>query len=141
MSRLVIVVRWALGLLFLYAAASKVPDLRAFAEEVANYRVLPAVLVPWLGATLPGIEIVCGLGLLWPGRFVRASALITGAMLGVFIAALSLALTRGIDLRCGCFGGAEQATWGTVGRDVVMLLGCLLVAWRPAGGRTSQAAP
>ena len=43
MSRLVTVVRWALGLLFLYAAASKLADLRAFAEEVANYRALPAV--------------------------------------------------------------------------------------------------
>jgi hypothetical protein len=140
-NKLIVGVRAALGLLFLYAAASKVPDLRAFAEEVANYRVLPAALVPWLGATLPGIEGVCGLGLLLPTRLVRASAIITGGMLAVFIVALSLALTRGIDLRCGCFGGAEQATWGTVARDVVMLAGCVLVAWRPSGGLPSQAAP
>ena len=51
--------------------------------------------------------------------FGQASAVL---MLVAFIVALSQALLRGIDLRCGCFGGSELASWWTVARDVVMLV-------------------
>jgi hypothetical protein len=37
---------------------------------------------------------------------------------------------RGIDLRCGCFGGSELATWSDVVRDGLLLAAAALVAWR-----------
>jgi len=49
--------------------------------------------------------------------------------LAAFIAGLSQALLRGIDLRCGCFGGDELATWGTVARDFALLVPAVAVAW------------
>jgi hypothetical protein len=130
LNRLLFAVRLVLGAVFIFAAVSKLHDLRAFAEEIADYRMLSAALVPLFAAALPGVEIVCGV-MLWRATWARASALLCSAMLSVFIVALTQALLRGIDLRCGCFGGAELATWGTVARDVVMLLGCLLVMWKP----------
>ena len=50
----------------------------------------------------------------------------------VFIVGLTQALLRGIDLRCGCFGGDDVATWWTVVRDVAILLPALAVSvWGP----------
>ncbi len=123
--------RAALGAIFLYAAVTKLPDMAAFATDIANYRMLPAALVPATSAAVVGIELAVGL-LLVAGVAARAAALVTAGMLVFFIAGLSQALLRGIDLHCGCFGGTELATWGTVGRDVPMLAAAVAVAaWGP----------
>jgi putative oxidoreductase len=120
--------RLALGVTFAWAAVTKLPDMRTFAEEVANYQILPSGLVPLATVAFVGLELVAGAALIL-GRWVRAASLLSGALLVAFIVALTQALMRGIDLRCGCFGGADLATWGTVVRDVV-LLGVSVVAWR-----------
>ena len=122
------VLRVVLGVLFIYAAWTKLPALDAFAEQIANYRVLPAAAVPFFAAMLPGIELLAG-AMLLTNRWPRAAATLLSALLIVFIIALSQALQRGINLTCGCFGGAEVATWGTVARDAVILAGTLVVAW------------
>lgn len=127
-----LVARVVLGALFLWAAFTKVSDMASFAEEVADYQVLPARLVPLLAAVLPGIEVAAGL-LLVLGIWARPSALVITGMLAVFIAALSQSLLRGINLKCGCFGGSDEATWGTVWRDVAMLVPAVLVLWLGPG--------
>lgn len=129
---LLALLRIVLGALFLWAAATKVPDMAAFAEDVANYRMLPAGLVSWVAPAVVGVEIVAGLALV-AGVGSRAAAWTIGGLLGVFIVGLSQALLRGIDLRCGCFGGTEAATWGTVGRDGLMLAAAAVVIWRGPG--------
>jgi hypothetical protein len=53
--------------------------------------------------------------------WTRAAALLLAALLAVFTVGLASALTRGIDLACGCFGGSAQATWWTVLRDLALL--------------------
>ncbi len=129
MTRLVgLASRVLLGGTFAWAAATKLPDLRAFAEEVANYQLLPPALVPLAAVAFVGLELVVGLALM-SGRLVRAASALSAGLLAAFIVALSQALVRGIDLRCGCFGGADLATWGTVGRDVA-LLGLAGLSWR-----------
>lgn len=122
--------RVVLGGLFVWAACTKLPDLSLFAEEIANYRLLPPALVPLAAATLPGIELAAGAALVL-GVWTRAAALVLDALLAAFVGGLSQALLRGIDLRCGCFGGSDTATWGTVARDLVMLAAGLAVL---AGG-------
>jgi uncharacterized membrane protein YphA (DoxX/SURF4 family) len=130
MRALALACRVALGATFLYAAATKIPDMASFAQDVANYRLLPAPLVPWTASAVVGIEVVAGLALV-TGVFTRAAALVAGGMLLVFIAGLSQALLRGIDLRCGCFGGDDAASWWTVLRDLGMLApAVVLLAWR-----------
>jgi uncharacterized membrane protein YphA (DoxX/SURF4 family) len=136
---LLALVRVALGVSFAWAAATKIPNMQLFAEETANYRMLPAALVPLFSSMLVGVELMAGL-LLIVGGMVRAAAGVTAAMLAMFIAAISQALLRGIDLRCGCFGGTEMASWDTVWRDVVMLAGAAIVL-RFGGGRVLPQAP
>ena len=128
MKRLVLVAcRFALGAIFLYAAASKLPDMATFAKDVANYRLVPAALVPWTAVAVVGVELAAGLALV-AGIGARAAALVAVAMLTTFTLGLAQALLRGIDLRCGCFGGEESATWGIVARDVAMLAVAVAVA-------------
>ena len=114
------VLRVCLGTLFAGAALTKLPDMAAFAEAVANYRLLPPSMVPAFAAALVGVEIVVGVSLV-AGVAARAAALVAAALLLSFTAALSQALLRGIDLACGCFGGGDAASWWTVLRDVGLL--------------------
>ena len=132
--------RLVLGGVFLYAAGAKLGDMSAFAEQVANFRLLPAATVAFTAATLPGIEMVAG-ALLVLGIAARAAAAIAAASLLVFIGALTLALARGINLECGCFGGADIATWTTVARDLMLLVPALAVMIAGPGRLTNRTAP
>lgn len=124
--------RVVLAFFFGYAALTKLGDMRLFAEQVANYQLLPAGLVPAAAAAVVGVEVACVL-LLLVGLFTRPTALVVALLLLAFIGALSLALARGLNLTCGCFGGTEPATWGTVARDVA-LLGVACVPLRLGAG-------
>jgi putative oxidoreductase len=134
MGRTLIAVRIALGALFIWAALTKLPDMAGFAQDVANYRVVPAALVAFVASAVVGIELLAGIALV-AGVMERAAAAVIAALLIAFTVFLSQALLRGIDLRCGCFGGDEPASWWTVARDLVMLAAAILVARGPAAQR------
>ena len=78
-----------------------------------------------------GVEVTVG-ALLVSGRLARGAALVATSVLAVFTIRLSGAAPR-IDLRCGCFGGTEGATWLTVLRDVAMLPAALVLLARGPG--------
>jgi putative oxidoreductase len=141
--------RLVLGALFVWASATKIPDMAAFAESIANYRLVPPALVPAAAAALVGVELLAGLALI-ANVWSRAAATVLAVLLAVFTAGLASALARGIDLACGCFGDATPATWWTVLRDVVLLALAVGVAWtsppraarvaaRPAGSPADPA--
>lgn len=117
---------------FVYAGAVKLADPLTFVSDIEAYRLV-AGWPAWAAAVyLPWLEIVVGLGLLWP-RASRASAGVIAGLMVVFTAALVSAWWRGLDLRCGCFGDA-MAGWGygrLLVRDVV-LLGMAVVVFRNA---------
>ena len=134
MGRTLIAVRIALGALFIWAALTKLPDMAGFAQDVANYRVVSAALVAFVASAVVGIELLAGIALV-AGVMERAAAAVIAVLLIAFTVFLSQALLRGIDLRCGCFGGDEPASWWTVARDLVMLAAAILVARGPAAQR------
>ncbi|MBI5069754.1 MAG: DoxX family membrane protein [Deltaproteobacteria bacterium] len=129
---LLLAARLFLAGIFLWAAATKLPDMATFATDVANYRLLPPALVPWAASAVVGVEVVVGLALL-AGVWLRPAALAGALLLAFFTGGLSQALLRGIDLTCGCFGGNDPATWLTVVRDLAMLVPAVAVAWRGGG--------
>lgn len=96
------IVRVALGLIFIYSAWPKVADPPAFAEMIWNYRILPGAMVNPLAIMLPWLELLTGIALI-AGRLHKGAALLVGGMLLVFIAALTTDLVRGIPVDCGCF--------------------------------------
>lgn len=123
---LVWLLKLGLGLLLLYAGAIKIADPASFAEEVANYRMVPE-LAPLVAAALPPVEIVVGLVLIFaPAKnaWLPAAALASGLMMLVFLVGVTQVVLRGIDTSCGCFGAdSGPVTWLTVGR-VLLLAGC-----------------
>jgi hypothetical protein len=127
MTLLARMARFLLGALFLWASATKVPDMAAFAESVANYRIVPPALVPLVASAVVGVEIAAAVALIL-NLWARAAALLLAALLAAFTVGLAGALARGIDLACGCFGGSDAATWWTVLRDLALLAFALGVA-------------
>ncbi len=122
------VLRAVLAVLFLYAGIAKLADVRTFAVDVANYRVLPAAVVGPFVASIPGVEIACGLGLL-RARTARAAALLATGLLGAFTIAAVQALARDINIDCGCFGSVRApVTVLTVGRDLGLVAAAVVIS-------------
>ena len=132
--------RAALGAIFLYAGVVKALDVRGFADDVANYQLLPGTLVPLVAAALPWIEIGAALAL-FAGRIARGAALLIGALMAAFTVALVQAFARGIDLSCGCFGGDAPADWTTMARDLALLGLAAFVYLRARPERVATSAP
>ena len=114
--------RLGVGGLFAWAGVLKLRDPAAFATDIANYQLFPA-LAPWGAATLPLIELVLGLALiLAPSAWRRGAALATAGLMAVFTAGIAQAVARGIRIECGCFGGASgPVTSWTIARDLALL--------------------
>src|SRR5437773_10180306 len=98
--------RPALALLFLVAAGHKLRDLGRFRATLAEYRLVPAGLVPLAAALVVGAEAAAAGALLVPGA--RAAGLLSAAsLLVVYGAAVAINLARGRrDIDCGHAGPA-----------------------------------
>ena len=95
------------GLLFIYAGATKVVDPVRFASDIANYQILPWPLAIRLAFYLPWLELLCGLALVF-NRLFAGALFLTLVLMTVFIGATVSAKARGIDVACGCFGSASS---------------------------------
>ena len=130
----VLVVRVALGAIFVVAGASKVGHAAEFAQQIAAFRLLPQPVIAPLALLLPFLEILLG-GYLVIGLFTRIAASIAALLLLVFDVAIASAVVRGMTLNCGCFGTHDTSvtTWAEVARDAVFVLLAVFVALRPPG--------
>ena len=106
---LTLLCRLTLGAIFIYASIDKIAYPGGFAVVIRNYKILPEQMTNILAIILPWLEIFCGIFLV-VGIFTRTSAAIISLMLIVFIIAISSAITRGLDIDCGCFKTVDQAS-------------------------------
>jgi putative oxidoreductase len=106
--RWVWILRFTLGLVFLYASIGKILDPSSFAESLMAYQIFDSPqTVKYLAVTLPWMEWFCGMFLLL-GVFVRSVSILTTLLLASFIIAIVSALLRGLEINCGCFGSAAE---------------------------------
>ncbi|HSZ22823.1 MAG TPA: MauE/DoxX family redox-associated membrane protein [Candidatus Sulfotelmatobacter sp.] len=122
----------AVAAVFIYAGIDKIRDPLQFADSIAAFAILPAVLINLLAMGLPPFEIASGLLLIGPWTR-RVGSLAVAVILVVFMIALSSALLRGLTLDCGCFGvGAPSRPrmWLELALDAVLLSGALFVYLR-----------
>ena len=125
--------RLILGGVFLFYSIGKIADPSAFAKEIGNYHILPLTFVNLLAIILPWFELVCGV-LLVAGLKLRASAAIVGAMLVVFIVAILSAMSRGLNINCGCSTvNVEMVGWKKIGEDALWLACAVYVFLFPNG--------
>jgi putative oxidoreductase len=124
-------VQIALGIFFVVAALPKLVDPPSFAHMIYNYRLVPGTFVNLMALVMPWLELLAGLGLIL-GIWTRASAALVGALLLVFVAAISLNLARGNAIECGCFdvtaaGKTVDVRLADMRLDVLRDLGMLLM--------------
>ena len=112
----------AIGILLAWAGLAKIGDLRAFAAQLHNFRMMPVPIENLVAMTLPWIELLAALALIFGVR-ARAGAMLASAMLTVFTVAVLFAMARGLDIECGCFGNqdATRVGWSKVGQNLSML--------------------
>ena len=103
-----VTLRMALALLFFVAAGHKLQDLGRFGATLAEYRLLPARLVPLAAALVVAVEVAAAGALLVPSA--RAAGLVSAAtLLVVYGAAVAINLARGRrHIDCGCAGPAGR---------------------------------
>jgi uncharacterized membrane protein YphA (DoxX/SURF4 family) len=135
------ILHWILGIVlggaFLYASVPKIVHPEAFARIVYHYQIIgpnariPPAVPNAFAVTLPFVEALSG-GLLVAGLWRREAAGVVGALLLVFLAAVSIALYRGIDIEnCGCFsvsGKGRAAGVSLLAEDAALLAAALVLA-------------
>lgn len=118
---------WVLGFTFIYASLHKIADPAAFAKIVYGYGLFPDQLINLIAITLPFVELMTGLALIF-GLWRRSAALIIVGMIVVFVLIISINLARGHEFDCGCFSESARAIFflsgspkATLVRDIFLL--------------------
>ncbi len=119
-----LIFRVILGVVFIWASIDKIVHIDLFAKAIYNYHVAPGWLVNIMAIFMPWVELFAGVCLVlgfWP----RGAATLIGAMLVMFIVALTIVYVRGVDINCGCFSVSDRAkgsATGLIWRDILLLL-------------------
>jgi len=115
---------------FILAGWPKLIDADTTVRSVRAFKILPEGLVAPFGYALPLIELAVA-ALLIAGLFTRVAALITAAMMVMFLGGIIQAWARGLSIECGCFGGTGTLVSDPVPgyiRDILRDVGFLAVA-------------
>jgi len=135
--------RFVLGGILLLSGLTKLGVPAEFAENIRAYEMsLPPMVVDLMAAGLPVLELLLGVWLI-AGLFIRFSAVVSGAIMVIFLIGITQAWLRGLDVNCGCFAGEggnpvgmailgamgpvgewlgnEKAGPEAIGRDLVLL--------------------
>lgn len=125
-----ILLRLIIGGLFVYASLNKLFNQEAFAKAIYNYKLLPGEVVNILAIVLPYIEFFSAVFLIL-GIYKKGSSFLIGAMLIIFIIALTRAYVLGLDISCGCFSLETVSEKSDISQriveDILMLIACGLI--------------
>lgn len=121
---LTMVIRVALGCLFLWSSLPKIFVPHNFLGDVYAYRLAGPVLGMIVAMILPWLELLTGICLLG-NLFVSGALLTCIGMALMFLMAVSWALYQGLNISCGCFGSSASIPigFGTLVRIIAILIG------------------
>lgn len=109
-----------IALLFARAAWHKLTDFTAFTGFVADYRIVPELLVQPVSAAIVAAEIASVVLLMVPPLHMLG-ALLAIALLLAYGAGMATNIMRGRDrIECGCGGAAQPLGWQLVVRNLVL---------------------
>jgi uncharacterized membrane protein YphA (DoxX/SURF4 family) len=115
---------------FCWAGWPKLLDGDGTVRSVQAFRILPDPLIAPFAYALPMVELALAL-LLILGLFTRPAALVTAAMMVMFIGGIVSAWARGLSIECGCFGNTGALVVNPVPgyiSDTLRDLGFLVIA-------------
>ena len=102
----VVLIRVILGGIFLFSGAIKASASEEFALALVPFTILPDSWTEPFAVILAWTEITAGLLILLPRIHRLGSAMILLLSL-LFIGVLTWALSNGLVVNCGCFGGDD----------------------------------
>ncbi len=122
--------RLGLAGIFLYAGATKVIGWQETLTGIASYDLVPPRAAVLLALLLPWLEVLLGACLVVGVHALSASAL-AALMLTAFAIAQTTALSRGLTIGCGCFGGDESGLVNgySVARTLVLLCCAVMLCY------------
>lgn len=128
MKYFMLAIQFFLGLIFVFAGIQKIIDPNAFAESIMNYRVFPLFSINLIVITVPWIELVAGILLIF-NKYVKENSIIFSVLLTFFIVLVISAILRGLDFECGCFGtnDAVRVGWLKVLENTGLLATALFI--------------
>lgn len=136
------ILRLLVGGAFVFAGVMKIADPAKFVLDVENYRLVPHVLVNLVAILVPWTEVVTGFFVL-VGIWQRAAALIITGLTTMFAVVIGSALTRGLNIECGCFGTVGGKHIGLVNLAIDATLSGLatLLVWSTGAPRDPAGIP
>jgi len=91
-----------------------------------QYRLLPIETINIFAITLPWIELVAGILMLF-GIAVKENSTIIFSMLTIFTITIIISLFRGLSIDCGCFGKGSQIGMMKLGENTLMIIASFLL--------------
>ncbi|MCP4346756.1 MAG: DUF1573 domain-containing protein [Desulfobacterales bacterium] len=120
-----LLVRWFIGIVFVYASYHKIAEPARFAKIIYGYDLFPYFSINLIAIILPFIEFYTGMALAL-GIYPRSAVLIINGMLLAFIIALGINLVRGHEFDCGCISFGDPGHFSSTGqlliRDIIMFV-------------------
>lgn len=115
--------RFILAGVFILSGIEKVSDVSSFSSILTNYKIFPSWSVNLIAITLPWIELINGILLLY-GYKKKEIALIFGIVLIFFIVLIFISILRGLDINCGCFGtiGSVKIGFIKIYENIILVL-------------------
>ena len=132
---------YVVSAVFLYASAFKLHDPMQFALDIKHFKLLPFQLVNITAIVLPWLELLSGGAILLPA-WRRSACILLMSLCAVFSVAVTIAIVRGLDISCGCFGNNSTSVGAqTLALDLALLCACLFVykGCQPGGSKSKAA--
>ena len=133
------IIRFVLGLTFIWASWHKMMNPGEFAKIIYGYGVFPEISINAIAIVLPYIEFISGICLI-SGILPKSALFIINALLTAFILLIGFNLARGHTFNCGCFSISEAgnaSAWSLLIRDLLLLLAGIYL-WTQYTDRSGQ---
>ncbi len=100
---LIFVLRFFIGFIFVYSGIEKISNPSAFSEAILNYKIINLEISNMVSIVLPWFELLVGVLFIFKIN-VKENIVIIGILLLTFNLLIAIAILRGLNIDCGCFG-------------------------------------
>ncbi|HAW07859.1 MAG TPA: hypothetical protein DCW42_01620 [Bacteroidetes bacterium] len=121
-----LICRIIVGLMFIVVGVGKIANPEEFAQEIANYQILPYLFVNITAIIVPWIELFAGI-LLLLGVQTKSSSIVIAVMTVVFTIAVIIAIAKGLNIECGCYSNIASQQVGLL--KVLENIGLLILTF------------
>lgn len=129
-------VRLLLAGLFLFTGTTHAANKYLFLKSIVAYDIVPFDLAVFLSIVLPSTQITLGV-LLLVDVWLNIAFVTSVFLLGAYAVAGIVALQRGLDISCGCFGSfSAHVSWSHVGSVLALTAGAVYALMFSRKGRS-----